>query len=104
MGGIMRTLFFIIVTLFLSLSGLYAQSQNCLTKNQILLTNEGIYCEIAGNICAVDTITYCAGQYIAIQKPMAAGQCDNCGSRFGPNGRCENQSCNNSGRNGPPDR
>ena len=100
----MRILFLSLVTLFLSLSGLYAQSQNCLTKNQILLTNEGIFCEINGSLQSVDSITYCQGQYIAIQKPMAAGQCSNCGSRIGPNGRCDNQYCNNSGRNGPPDR
>lgn len=100
----MRTLIFSLLTLFLSLSGLYAQSQSCLTKNQILLTNEGIFCDIDGVLQSVDSIAYSQGQYIAIQKPMAAGSCQQCGCRIGPNGRCENQYCNNSGRNGPPDR
>ncbi len=100
----MKLILSIACAVFLLFSGLYAQSQNCLTKNQILLTSEGIYCEIDGCLQSVDSISYFDGQYVAIRKPFIAGQCDQCGSHVGPNGRCENPYCNNSGRHGPRER
>lgn len=82
---------------------LYA-NQHLVKKNQILLTNDGIFCDLNGELNQVDSIHYFYGDYIATQKPFSARQCGQCGSRIGPDGRCENQSCNNSGRNGPKER
>ena len=93
---------FVLFFSFFSLGGLYAGSQVFLTKNQVLLTNEGIFVDYNGSLAKANSLEFCGAIYIAsIDSPQLAGQCCQCGSRIGPNGQCENQYCNNSGRNGP---
>lgn len=95
------TLFF----LSISLCGLYAEPHICLTKNQILLTNDGIYVDYNGSLAKASSLIYFDECYCAsIVSPQIAGHCGNCGSRRTAEGRCENQNCENSGRNGPRER
>lgn len=96
----MKTLIICVCAFFCCSVSLFA-NQHVVTKNQILLTNEGIFCDIDGSLQQVDTINYLNGYYLAIPKPQAAGSCSQCGSRRGPDGKCQNPYCNNSGRNGP---
>ena len=98
----MKILAYLFVAFFLfSSSLLLFADPHIVRKDQILLTNEGIFCDIDGSLKEVQGIDYFCGYYIVVERPKVSLSCSECGSRRGPDGKCENPHCNKSGRNGP---
>jgi len=93
--------FFCLVLFCFSL-GHCVDQQVFLTKNQVLLTNEGIFIDYQGVLTQANSLEFLENSYIAsINNPQVGRVCRKCGSNIGPDGKCENASCSNSGRNGP---
>ena len=62
-------------------------------QNKILMTNEGIFLNIDGNLTQAESVTYLNnGLYQANY-----GHCGRCGWPVNENGKCTNQNCNQYG-------
>lgn len=62
-------------------------------QNKILMTNEGLFLNIDGNLTQAESVTYLGnGLYKANY-----GHCGRCGWPVDQNGKCTNQNCNQYG-------
>jgi hypothetical protein len=92
-------MFKILVAIFFGVflwSGLHAAQQNNLTKNQIMITDNGFIINLEGYLFPADTISY-IGNGIYSASVAYYGSCGRCGWALDRNGKCPNQSCNQYG-------
>lgn len=102
----MKFIFFSIFILLSSFS-IFAQSEVQISKNQVFLTNAGMFVEYEGNLYEANNLNFCTncndGFYVvSIETERDPSRCELCGSHMRGN-RCENQNCSQSGRYGPPE-
>ena len=90
----------ILVVFALSFCFLEAASDQYFTKNQIILTDNGIYINLDGNLIATESIAYFGNGLYQCDQPYY-GSCGRCGWPRDKNGKCTNQNCTGYG---PPDR
>lgn len=78
--------------------GAFAESQPYLTKDQIIMTEAGIFILDDGVPVPVSHVSYLGSGIFAAEY---YGQCGRCGWALDKNGKCTNQNCN---QYGPRDR
>lgn len=83
---------------FLFMFGLCAASPHYLTKNQIMITDNGFVINVDGQLYPAETITY-QGSGIYSVSQAYYGSCRRCGWALDKDGRCPNQNCNGYGPN-----
>ena len=89
----------LLITSVLCLNCFGAFSNSYFNKNDIMLTDSGIFLQVNGELFNVDAITYVGnGMYQVSQQYY--GSCGRCGWPRDQNGRCSNGNCNGYG----PDR
>lgn len=94
--------FLLLFALFFCFS-LSASAPFFIMKDQIILTDEGMFCDISGSLYHVNSLNYQNGYY-TINIPVFGRECEGCGSTIGPDGKCSNPYCNRSGKNGPKEK
>lgn len=94
----MRYLIFFLSFLSAFSVGHCAASQHCLTKDQIILTNSGMFLLIEDIARPAYSLFYIGD---GIYTAEYYGQCGRCGWALAQNGMCTNQTCN---QYGPSDR
>lgn len=83
----------VLLTIFASLG---FADQIMVSQDKILMTSQGIFININGNLAQTDTISYLGNGIYAAEY---YGQCGRCGWALDKNGKCTNQNCN---QYGPP--
>lgn len=89
----MKFIIFFLFSCFLSL-GVCAGSQQYLTKDQIILTNSGMFLLVDDMACPAYSVAYAGEGMYSVEY---YGQCGRCGWAVDKNGKCTNQNCNQSG-------
>jgi hypothetical protein len=74
--------------------GVFAASPQSLTKDQIILTEYGIYSLYEGCAVPISTISFIGN---GIYSAEYYGHCGRCGWPVDQNGKCTNQNCNQYG-------
>ena len=95
----MRTLI-VFALCVMSFCCLNAAESQIFTKNQIILTDNGIYINLDGHLITTESVAYLGNGLYQCDQPYY-GSCGRCGWPRDQQGRCTNQNCNGYG---PPDR
>lgn len=80
--------FFLLLTFYCS--GVYAGSQQFLTKDQIILTESGIFYIFNDFTCTTNSLNYMGNGIYVVEY---YGQCDRCFEGLEQNGKCRNKNC-----------